>query len=173
MAGGPILPFSAVPVTAANLFPNIHVSAGANFKRLEGLGVVASLGADSVWALAFRMPPTLPTGTGKLRLLVQANATSGVARVNPKWASCAVGEDPAGLTLNAETVTPDSVSGAAGSGDTITWGTGDNDQIIEAKWTLNADTLVASELVVMHLTFETSSWTLAAISTWYPAIIWE
>ncbi len=161
MAGGPIFPHSAFPVTAGRVFPNFHVGAGANSKQDEGLGVEASVGADSTWRLRFQMPPTLPTGTGKLRLLALANATSGVAKVNPKWVSVAVEEDPSGATLNAEGTS------------TVTWSTGDNDQYKELKVTLDADTLVASEEVVMDLVFETASWTLAQISTWIVSIIWE
>ena len=162
MAGGPILPHSAYPATSGRVFPNFHVGAGANSKHDEGLGVEASVGADSTWRLRFMMPPTsLPSGTGKLRLLALANATSGNAKVNPKWASVAVEEDPSSATLNAETV------------QTLTWGASDNDQYKELKITLDADTLVAGEIVVMDLVFETSSWTLAQVSTWIASIIWE
>jgi hypothetical protein len=161
MAGGPILPHSAVPVTAGRVFPNIHVGAGSNSKHDEGLGVEASVGADAIWRLRFLMPPTLPTGTGKLRLLCLANATSGAAKINPKWASVAVEEDPSSATLQAETT------------QTVTWGAGDNDQYKELKVTLDADTLVANEVVVMDLTFETASWTLAQILTVIASIIWE
>jgi hypothetical protein len=176
MAAGPLFPQSAYPVTASRVFPNVHVGAGANSKHDEGLGVEASLGADSIWRLRFQLPPTLPTGTGKLRLLCLANATSGAIRVNPKWASVAVGESPSGATLNAETTTPDARAGAAGSpgaSDTLVWGAADNDQYLEAKWVLNADTLVAGEIVAMDLTCETSGWTLAAVLTMIPSLIWE
>ncbi len=161
MAGGPIFPRSALPVTTGRVFPNFHVGAGANSKHDEGLGVEASVGADSTWRLRFQMPPTLPTGTGKLRLLALANATSGVAKVDPRWASVAVEEDPSSATLNAETT------------QTVTWSTGDNDQYKELKVVLDADTLVASEEVVMDLVFETTSWTLAQVSTWIASIVWE
>lgn len=107
------------------------------------------------------MPPTLPTGTGKLRILALANATSGNAKPNVKWASVAPEEDPSSATLNAEGV------------GTLTWGAGDNDQYKELKVTLDADTLVASEMVVMDLVFETASWTLAQVSTWIVSVIWE
>lgn len=162
MAGGPIFPHSAFPVTAGRVFPNFHVGAGANSKHDEGLGVEASVGADSIWRLRFQMPPTsLPTGTCKLRLLALANATSGAAKVNPKWASVAVEESPSGATLLAE-----------GTG-TITWAAGDNDQYKELKINLDADTPVVSEEIVMDLTFETTSWTLAQVSTWIASVIWE
>lgn len=162
MAGGPVFPRSAYPVTGGRVFPNIHVGAGANSKQEEGLGVEASVGADSIWRLRFSMPPTsLPTGTGKLKLLALAAATTGNAKVNPKWASVAVGEDPSSATLNAEGTS------------TLTWAAGDSDDYKELKITLDADTLVAGEEVVMDLVFETTSWTLAQVSTWIPSIIWE
>ena len=161
MAGGPIFPRSAYPVTSGRVFPNMHVGAGANSKHEEGLGVEASVGADSTWRLRFEMPPTLPTGTGKLRLLMLANATSGDAKINPKWVSVAVGEDPSSATPVAETV------------QTVTWGAGENDDYKELKVTLDADTLTGSEIVVMDLVFETASWTLAQVLTVIPSIIWE
>jgi hypothetical protein len=160
MAGGPIFPNSQYPVTAGNVFPNFHVGAGANSKHDEGLGVAASIAADSTWRLRFQMPSELPTGTGQLRLLALANATTGNAKVNPKWASVAAEEDPSSATLNAETT------------QTVTWGASDNDQYKELTVTLDADTLVGGEVVVMDLVFETSSWTLAQVSTWIPCIRW-
>lgn len=161
MAGGPIFPHSAYPVTTDRVFANFHVSAGATSKHDQGLGVQASVGADSIWRLRFWMPPTLPSGTCKLKLWALANATTGTAQVNTKWASGAAEEDPAGLTLNAE--------GAS----SLTWGAGDNDQYKELKITLDADTVVGGEMIVMDLTFETASWTLAQVSTWIAAVIWE
>lgn len=161
MAGGPLFPQSAYPATANRTFYNVHVGAGASSKHDEGLGVEASVGADTTWRLRFQMPPSLPTGTCKLRLLALANATTGNAKVNPKWASVAPEEDPSSATLNAETTS------------TLSWGAGDNDQYKELKVTLDADTPVASEVVVMDLVFETSSWTLAQVSTWIASVIWE
>jgi len=161
MAGGPIFPCSAFPNTAGNTFPRFH-SGGTNSRRIEGLGVLASIGSDSVWHLVFAMPPSaLPSGTCKLRLLALANATSGSAKVNPKWASVAAGENPDTATLNAEGTS------------TLTWAAGDNDDFKELKITLDADTPVAGELIVMDLTFETASWTLAVDSSWLPSVIWE
>ena len=161
MAGGPLFPHSAFPVTAGRAFPNFYVGGGSNSKHDEGLGVEASVGADTTWRLRFQLPPTLPTGTAKLRLLALANATSGNAKVNPKWASVAPGESPSAATLNAEATS------------TLTWSTGDADKYKELKITLDADTLVAGEEVVMDLVFETASWTLAQVSTWIVSIIWE
>jgi hypothetical protein len=161
MAGGPLFPNSAYPATSGRVFPNFHIGAGSISKQDEGLGVEASVGADATWRLRFLMPPSLPTGTCKLRLLALANATSGSAKVNPKWASVAAEEDPSSFTLNAETAS------------TLTWAASDNDQYKELKITLDADTVVASEMIVMDLVFETTSWTLAQVSTWIASIIWE
>lgn len=161
MAGGPIFPHSAVPVTTSRVFPNIHVGAGANSKHDEGLGVEASLGADAIWRLRFMMPPgSLPSGTCQLHLFALANATSGSAKVNPKWASVAAAEDPSSATLNAEGTS------------TLTWAAGDADDYKELTITLDADTPVAGEMLVMDLTFETTSWTLAQVSTWITSVRW-
>lgn len=161
MAGGPIFPCSAFPATAGKVFPNFHVGDGGVSDEDQGLGVMASVDGDATWRLRFPMPPTLPTGTGKLRLLALADAVAGVAKVNPKWVSVAVEEDPSSAALNAEGVS------------TVTWAAADDDVYKELKVTLDADTLVASEMVVMDLVFETADWTLAAVSTWIVSIVWE
>ena len=163
MAGGPISPASSSPDASGQVFPNIHVGA-TNGRRVEGMGVTDGtiLSANRTWHLQFQMPPApLPTGTGKLRLLALANATSGAAKVNPTWGSCAVEENFDTVTLVAETV------------QTVTWAAGDNDQFKELKVTLDADTLVADETVIMSLIFEDSGFTLAVVSTWIASIIFE
>lgn len=162
MPGGPIYPYSAIPVTADRVFPYVIVPGSGTWTHEMGMGVQASLGADAIWRLAFEMPPTeLPSGTGKLRLRARANAATGVAKVNPKWASVAMTENPAAATLQAETV------------QTVTWSTGDEYKYKELKVNLDADTLIAGEIAVVDLTFETASWTLAQISLWLASIIWE
>lgn len=162
MAGGPIFPFSAVPRTAGKIFPNVHKGT-TNSKLLSGLGVMASLNADATWDLQFQMPPSIPTGTPKLVLLALANSTANVAKVNPKWVGVSrSGGNPDTASLSAEGVS------------TVTWAAGDNDDFKETKITLDATTApAADQVVVMELVFETSSWTLAVVSTWIPYIIWE
>lgn len=119
------------------------------------------------------MPPTLPTGTLKLRVFMLANATSGAVRLNPKWVSVAAGVSPSGATLVAEGVTPDATSGQAGSGDTLTFGAGDADQYVYAEWILNATTAPAGgEILVLDLVGETASWTLAQVLTTIPMLVW-
>lgn len=161
MAGGPIFPRSAYPTTSA-AFPWVYVGAGANSKHEEVLGVAnaTTLAADTIWRLRFQMPPALPTGTGKL-LLRGITAGTGDVKVNAKWASVAAAESPSGATLNAEGTT------------TITFAAGDVNEYVNTKITLDADTLVASEEVVMDLTFEDSGFTLNDVSGWIPSIIWE
>lgn len=161
MVGGPLFPHSSVPRTAGKVFPAIHQGAGSNGHNEEGLGVMASLDEDAIWDLTFRMPPTLPGGVGKLRLRFIANASAGVIKVNPTWASIAKGEDASDATLTAEGV------------ETVTWGSGDEDAYKEVVVILDGDTLVAKEEVVMALTFVTSGWTLAQTVTCIPSIFWE
>lgn len=162
MAFGPLFPTSIYPVSN-NAFASVHVGAGATSKHDQGLGVSASITGDTIWRLRWNnIPYDLPVGTLKLQLWALANATSGDAKVNPKWASVAAEESPSGATLSAE--------GAS----TLSWGAGDNDQYKELEITLDADTLIGGEALVMDLTFETASWTLAQISTWARvALIWE
>jgi|SRR6185437_9478191 len=162
MAGGPIGPSSAYPAdTAGRLFPNFYAGAGGNASSHdEGLGVKASLDADATWELRFPMPPTIPTGTLKLRLLALANATSGVAKVTVKDANVAAAASPSAATLTSETQA------------SLTWAAGDADKYKEAKITLTS-TPAGNDMLVIALTFNTASWTLAQISTWIPTIIWE
>lgn len=161
MAGGPIFPHSSFPTTS-DAFPNFHVGKGANSKHDEGLGVAASLSSDAIWRLRFQMPTALPSGTAKLRLLGLADKESLVAKILVKWVSVAVDEDPSAATLIAEDAT-----------DTVTWDTAEDDTYKEVKRILDADTVVASEEIVMDLTFEASGWTLDVVSTWIVSIIWE
>lgn len=156
MAGGPILPFSCRPITSPRVFP-IYPTA----EMPEGLGFEASLGADSIWRLFYRAPQTIPSGTAKILLECQANATSGNARINVKWKSWGANEVPAAASLNAEGV------------GTITFATTAY-RLTQQIVTLDADTFVAGELVQVDIVGETSSWTLAQIlSILPPPIYWE
>jgi hypothetical protein len=128
-----------------------------------GLGVTdaTTMTANATWHLVFEMPGTLPTGTCKLRLLALANAAANAAKVNPTWASVAPEETYDTATLFAETT------------QTITWAAGDADQWNELKVTLDADTPVGGEMIVMSLIFEDTGYTLAVPSTWLASIIFE
>ena len=163
VAGGPIHAFSTVPDNTGGVFPYILIGA-TNSRRIQGFGVGSAtvLAADATCSLQFQMPPALPTGTGKLRLLVVANAQAGDASFNIAWGSCAVGENFDTVALAAE-----------GATRTMTWATGDNDKFKELKIPLVADTLVANEIVVMTMTFLDATHTLATAGCWIPSIIWE
>jgi len=159
-----VAPHSAYAVTTPRVFPNVHVSDGANSIHEEGLGVEASLGGDAIWRLRFMMPETLPTGTPKLKLWGICDTASQVAKVDPKWVTIDVDGDPSGTAPASEGV------------NTVTWGAGDNDKYQEVKVTLDADTpsaITAGTMVIMDLTFLQADWTLSEVSTWFPWIIWE
>ena len=159
MAGGPLFPYSRFPVNSGLVFPYTYVGGGANSKHETGMGVAASIGSNAIWRLRFLMPPALPTGVGKLRTVALANAVSGAAKINFKWASVAMGESPSAATLLAEGT------------QTLTWTAADVYNVNTIN--LDADTLVANEVVVADLTFETTGWTLAVVSLWTTFIIWE
>jgi len=158
---GVVHPSSVYIPSSTNIWGDFHVGDGANAHTDDVTAVIASLGADAKVMLRFDMPPVLPTGTAKLRIIGLADAVSGNAKVNPAWASVAVGQDPSSFTLTAEGT------------QTVTWSTDDDDEYQETKVILDADTIIASEFVVMHVTFETASWTLAVNSGWIFSIIWE
>jgi hypothetical protein len=162
MAGGPIYPSSAYPNdSSGRLFPTFYGGAGGNAApHDEGLGVKASLDADATWELRFPMPPTIPSGTLKLRLLALANATSGVAKVTVKDKNVAAGASPSAAALTSETQV------------TVTWAAGNNDQYLETKVALTSSP-AGNDVLVVALTFNTTGWTLAQVSCWLASIIWE
>jgi hypothetical protein len=145
---------------SGRLFPYFYFAAtntnGAGYD--EGIGVAASIGTDSVAILRFAMPPTIPSGTLKLRLLALADASSGVAKVTVADGTCPAGTAPASVTLTSETQVSQ------------TWPT--PDIYVENKVVLSA-TPAGNDMLVVTITFNTSGWTLAAISVWIASIIWE
>lgn len=162
MPGGPLQFFSAVPQgTSGAIFFSVFSAAGANSPDTLGATVVASLGADATLSLKGETLQVLPSGTAKLRCMAQANASTGNAKFAPKWRSVTNDEDPADTALSSEGT------------QTLTWGTGDEDKFLEVLVDLDADTIVANEIIVMDIVFETASWTLAAASTWQFSIIWQ
>ena len=160
MAGGPVYPFSIGYPSSGRVYPGYHVGS-TNARQWYGRRCEASLGADAILELNFQMPQVLPSGTSKLRCLMQADATAGDGVINPAWASLAVGEDYDTISLTGE------------GNDTTTWASGDDEELLESIITLDADTIVVDEIVVMQITFVSASWTLAQISTWNFSIIWE
>lgn len=161
MSGGPILPSSVYFGGASgNAFPANYVPATNtnNAGAIEGVGVVASLGADAPVVLQFNMPESIPTGTMKLRCLAMANATSGVAKLTVKDKNVAAGASLGTSTLNSETQLSQ------------TWATADI--LVENKITLTS-TPAANDILTVLATFNTASWTLAAQSVWQFSIVWE
>jgi hypothetical protein len=161
MAGGPLLPSSIyIGGASGNLSPIFYVpatntnTAGA----IEGIGVVASLGADASAVLQFNLPEVLPSGTFKLRILAWANATSGVAKLTVKDNQTAAGSNIGATTLNTETQLSQ------------TWATADI--IVENKITLTTVPVI-NNIFTVQATFNTSGWTLAQISVWQFSLVWE
>lgn len=163
MSGGPKFPDSVYYGTSGKIFPNLH-STTTNASVFEGHGCMASLDADTDLQLEFEMPPDLPSGTAKLVCRAMANATSNDAKFNVRWKSFATEED-----LD---IAKGSYPTAEGT-QTITWASGDDDVYKEVKVTLDADTVTAAETIHMYVTFETTDWDLAAVSTWKFFIVWE
>lgn len=161
MSGGPILPSSMyLGGASGNLYPSFYVPATNtnNAGAIEGVGVVASLGADSAAVLQFNLPESIPTGTLKLRCLAWANATSGVAKLTVSDGQTAVGSNIGATTLTAETQVSQTWSSA--------------DVIVENKVTLTTSP-TANEILTVLATFNTSGWTLAAVSNWQFSLVWE
>jgi hypothetical protein len=161
MAGGPILPSSIyLGGASGNLSPTFYVpntntnAAGA----IEGIGVIASLGADASAVLQFNLPESIPAGTLKLRALAWANATSGVAKLTVKDGQTAAGSNIGAATLSTETQLSQ------------TWATADI--IVENKITLTT-VPAANSILTVSATFNTASWTLAAASVWQFSLVWE
>ncbi len=169
MAGGPIAPRSVyLGGQNGKLFQYFYAGAGGNAAPNEegDVSVMASLNADAVLQLRYHMPPQIPTGTLKLRVIALANATSGAAKLTvsdgiatPATSPSSSG-NPSTITLTSETQT------------TVTWAASENDRYKEAKVTLTS-TPAANDVLVVAITFQTSGWTLAQISTWKFDLIWE
>jgi len=161
MPGGPINPEAPYYVDVDTTFENIHVGGGANSKEESGIGVEATLSADSTVRLRFSLPPAIPAGTAKIRLIALANATTGAAKVEISWASVSAESSPSGATLTAEGI------------QTVTWASGDADVYKELKTTLTSFAGTANDELVVDLGFKTAAYTLAAVSTWKARLIWE
>ena len=163
--GGTILRPSGLPYTSdttGNLGFGYYAGGGGNASPTDfGLTVAASLSADVTAQMRFILPPVIPTGAMKLRLLCLANATSGAAKLTVKDGIVAAGASPSAVSLTSETQT------------TITWTAGLADKYQEVKIALTV-TPAANGILVVAITFNTTGWTLAQIMTMLvPALIWE
>lgn len=158
MAGGPITPSSTyLGGASGNLFPNFYSGGGGNASPVEeGIGVVASLGSNATAQLRFPMPPTIPSGTLKLRNLMLANATTGTVKYTVQDINVAA--DPSSAALNSETQSSATISAA----DTYT----------EVKTPLTSIPS-GNDMLVVAVTFDATGWTLAQVLTCIFTIIWE
>jgi hypothetical protein len=162
MSGGPLLPSSVYLSGAAGNLSDATYIPGVNTNTagaMNGVGVVASLGADAPANLQFNMPESIPTGQLKLRCLAMANASTGNAKITVKDKNVA-----AGNSLGTSTLITDATA------QTITWATADI--LLETKINLTA-TPAANDILTVQVTFNTASWTLAATSVWQFSIVWE
>jgi len=161
MAGGPVWPYSDDPGTSGCIYPGVYV--GSASRNEWGMLVKASLAADAVRTQRYMLPPTLPSGTMTLNVVARANAVTGCAVVSPSWGMCALTEDSELTSLTCE-------------GDTaVVWSAGGSDVYNHTQITMDADTPVASEIVVMRFGYlgSSGSWPLAAVSLWQTYITWE
>ena len=161
MAGGPLLPSSrSLGGAGGSLFPFTYIPATNtnNAGQLEGIGVISPLGSDANAILQFNMPPTIPPGTLKLRLLAMANATSGTAKVTVKDKNVAAGSSLGTSTLNIETQISQ------------VWTTADI--LVEIKVPLTSSP-AGNDILTVVLNYNASGWTLPVFSVWQPSVIWE
>ena len=165
MAGGPILPSSIyLGGASGNLTPSFYTSGAGTTtanSTVEGIGVVASLGADASAVLQFNIPEVIPAGTLKCRVLAWANATSGTAKLD-----IIDGRTPAGSNIANATFTTEAGSPTISQ----TWATADI--IVENKVTLT-QTPTANDIYTVVATFRTASWSLAQTSVWQFSLVWE
>jgi hypothetical protein len=166
MAGGPLLPSSIyVGGASGNLSVNFYIPATNtnNAGAIEGVSVIASLGADAPAVLQFNIPPTggIPSGTLKLRVLAWANATSGTAKLD-----IADGATSPPANIGATTLTTEAGSPTISQ----TWTTAD--VIVENKVPLTTAP-TAGQILTVLATFRTASWNLTQASVWQFSLIWE
>lgn len=166
-----IFPSSFFPVTAGKCVEGFYSDLGGTQEvHARGLGFIAALDADAIWRLIFNMPADLGGGTPRFCLDALANATSGVAKLNPKWKAFNADADLISAAVSAEGLTADVKTGG-GATDTIQWEAGDDTRVLHREWTLNATTApTANQRVLLDLTGETSGWTLATILCLIPYI---
>ena len=165
MAGGPLILPNIDYGTTGHIAPGVFVS-NSNSMRIPAHRLAADLDtlADATLTMMGPAPVTLPTGTAKLVLNAYAEATSTQSvRVNPKWKSFAATEsiDLAVGSLNAEGVTD------------IEWTSAEAGDLLQTKITLDADTWVAGETILLQIVFESTLSDLDVASYWQAHIIWE
>jgi len=121
---------------------------------MPDFGIVSSLGSNLdvryIWHIQ-----EAPSNTLKLMVNSLANASAGVARINPAWVAANAGFNFDTLSLTDEGV------------QSITWSSGDAEDMKGTKIVLDAVTAPTSgQYLVARIRFETASWTLAQNSFW-------
>lgn len=161
MAGGPLYG-EWYPVTGGNCF--FWAMSESSGSQWMGLGVAASIAADSTWRGAFILPQVLPSGTPKLRLFLRANAASGSVKVNPKWTFVSDGEN-----FGTPSPTP-----AAEGTTTVTWATGDEYdlKVVDIPLDINDWTGAEGLVVKMNLVFEAAGWSMLTPVWCKPVLVW-
>ena len=163
MAGGPLLPSSVyLGGASGNLSSQVYIpatntnAAGA----IEGVAVIASLGADSTAVYQFNLPEVIPAGALKCRVLALANATAGIAKLTLADAGTAPAANIGATTLTTETQLSQ------------TWATAD--VIVEvAKQAMTGAGQTANNIYTVKATWNATGWTLAQQSVWQLSLVWE
>jgi hypothetical protein len=161
MAGGPVAPVSAVPVSR-QAFRGTFTGSGANSKHEIGLAVQGNLSSDAVWRLRFPVPVSVPPGFLHIRLTGLSIAQSNnVVRVNVKWNIARPEISASGLAMEPEGVRE------------LIWGAGDNHTYKTLHILLDAVTGVqAGDIIVVDLTFEASSSTINDPQFYQVHLVW-
>lgn len=158
-----IHPVSSHPRTQNKTFPRVLKTADYN-RYIEGLGVMASLDSDAELHYVFHTPFELPTGTAKLELNTIADNGGGDAKINPMWKSVDFDES---MDLNNASLNEEGIQ-------TISWTYNtDENKIKRITVNLDADTIVADEMILLVLEMQTANWTMNAATVWLPSINWE
>lgn len=163
MAGGPIGPYSALPLDD-NAWVAPFAGAGSTTDDTNAciVGQASDFSADTeVFSLQFRMPETLPSGTGKLRIISRTSATSGVTALTVKWKSIDDTQDPSTVSWFTEGDTEADITAP-----------GTTNLRESTDVTLDADTIVASETIYMVIEVDDSAHTIAADTALEFWIVW-
>lgn len=175
MASGRALRMSRHFVTAAKVFEGLYAKTGGTYTPgIWGIGVMASLDGDAKVEELFRAPPEIPGGTTpKIQAFMLADATSGLAKIEPAWRAVGPDTDLTNVNLSTEGLTPTLRTGG-GASDTMQWEAGDNVRALLASWTMDATTApTLNQLILVTWNFRTSGWTLAVPLVLVTDIIWE
>ena len=163
MSGGPYSVLSAHPITAAVAFAYVYKGAGStnDTTSMLGIGTNAVVTADVVaWHVVIPIPLVLPSGIAKLEILSRTPVESGVTALNIRWKSVAKTESPDDAVLLDE-----------GSVDIIANLTGD--QYTRTLLNLDADAVIAGEIIHMDVEVDDSAHTIADNTGLLLALIFE